>query len=305
MAPPKKQKTAASATSATPNGDPESTNGRRKKIRNFKLFNNLPIEVRWRIYKYASYPHRVIRASWKTLTIGDRYVQCYKLESGPVPTVLHLDKEARNEALTKYFYKVPSTIFMNSWPLIITESKKFIYLNEEDIIYFITYCTTTGLLSTLRKLAKHIPLTNLVFKADLMGKFISEKDHVLPSLPTKKGLPNAVLFDLIMEHPHLRTIDFVHDKSKFDENPRPWTYQTFSFPRCASPEAIFGPHKAPWYWTTLPHVWRLVEETDCDSWRDRKKWRGFLEKYPGWTPPRLGLLGIRRCVKGARESFRR
>lgn len=279
----KKQESSAKAK------EPDTTVTRRTKIRNFKKFNELPIEIRYRIYKYASFPGRLIRAKWYSQSTENRYHVSYMLEAGPVPTVLHLDKEARKEGL-KYFKQVPNSLtFVEKDP----EWPRKIYVNEADTFCIVNFPATQDHLIAVKKIAKIIPFTRLLFKEELVTKLINKTTNDVQST----GLPSQFLSDLAMQNPGLREIDFAVDKTHFSFIVhRPWNYTTFDFPLCSSILMIFGSRILPWYWDYLSDVWE--KKSNWDSSKpitiEQKKWNKFVEKNPDWVPPKLSIIGIKR-----------
>jgi hypothetical protein len=275
------QKSRTSLPPSTKPGTPKAV-GRKTKIRNFKLFTLLPIELRLKIWKYASQSHRLIAASWKTRGNEARIQRFFELYAGPVPTVLQINQESRYEAL-RFFKKIRKHVFLNG-P---ARRKERLYINEQDTIYFVDIGTRYDLLKALRTINKAMPLYRFAFRAEKTDDLC--RYYVGPSgaAPVKYRFS---LQDAVRRFPNLVNIIATFDSSQFCNSKTP---QKYILDKVPANRLHYSPadNKA-----VGPEVFKECFENSFKAVaaRGHPAWRKFMDSNPGWKPPKFEVLHVKQ-----------
>ncbi|EPE29301.1 hypothetical protein GLAREA_00461 [Glarea lozoyensis ATCC 20868] len=281
------QKHSTSLPSSIKSKSPKAV-GRKTKIRNFKLFTQLPIELRLKIWKYASESPRLIPASWKTKGNESTVQVFYELYAGPVPTVLQINRESRNEAL-RFYKQIGKRINLNG-PLSqdgsISQEER-LYINEQDTIYFIDNATRYDLLKALRAINKAMPLQRFAIRAERTHDMCHYYMSPPWAGPVKYNFP---LLDALRRLPNLVNIIVTVDTSLLYNAKSPQRYFLDKVPAKRLHFANFL-NKA-----VRPEVFQqcFADSFKTVAAQGYPAWRKFLDSNPGWKPPKFEVLHVKR-----------
>jgi len=255
--------------------------------RSFRKFSKLPIEIRLRIFNLATEP-RIVRAKWETITYDKEYRTVYRLSAGPVPKVLQINRESREEAKRRYI-KVYAQLALVGGRKCGAEQ---IWVNfDMDTLYFVNYPASYGFLTWFRRISKKAQRENT--KASKTIKYIAFSAHVLRRLGSADNKLD-MFYTLAVEHPELKDISIVLDNGQFYEDKKPSTYK-FTPPI---------PLKA---WKTSGGRWGNLEmrskllELFGTFWTGENvnpkvlaEFKKFRANHPEWVEPDFPSVSIRK-----------
>jgi hypothetical protein len=266
---------------AAKSGNIKRTN-RKTKTRIFKLFNKLPVELRLKIWQYASQSPRLIAANWDTQVNEVRYQSFYTLHAGPVPTVLHINRESRNEGL-RYFKQIKKYIVFNGPD---TKENR-IYIQEQDTIYFVRIAARHDFGKTLRLINRDISLSHFAFRVErmdeLMKRYYTGSTNVL----------RAMLHNVVLDLPNLTHIMAAFDASHFSITKIPQDYEFRYLPPTKSPNrSVRGKMDPSKYRKKYENFsWNLKDEVLIPG--IMPLWRKLVGR-PAWKPPICEMIHIKK-----------
>ncbi|KAE8452457.1 hypothetical protein EG329_000359 [Mollisiaceae sp. DMI_Dod_QoI] len=206
----------------------------------FKPFKKLPKELQLRIWALAMEP-RVIRAKYESvMTPSEVYKTIYRLSCGPVPKILHINHESREEALKRYTF-VKSRGCVNSTGEESYMTEFGIYVNFDiDTIFFVNVPPTHNFLTWMRRFPreKKPKGTGLALLKGTLGAESKTAETVKP-VKTVKHIAFTmewmllkfrqagrldVLHGMVMDTPNLETITIVEGTNAFADSKKPHTY---------------------------------------------------------------------------------
>jgi hypothetical protein len=277
-----------STASTVPTAAKSSNNkvaGRKTKTRVFKLFNKLPMELRLKIWKYASQSPRLIAARSKTQVNEVRSQSFYNLYAGLVPIVLQINQESRNEAL-RYFKQIKKYIVFNGPD----NMEDHIYIQERDTIYFLDIAPRHDFLRALRIINKALPLSQFAFNLISKYQFCNQKG---PSTQVRKA--PSILQSVVMEHPTLTRVVAVWDFSHFKSSKKPQDYmlQPLSKHRmlqwkdfCKN-SSLIGSH---FY---MEYSWKTGDEQNWKSENEKRSRKNLCDNTT-WKPPVFEVISVKK-----------
>jgi hypothetical protein len=247
-----------------------------------RYFNKLPVELQLKIWRLTMVS-RVIRARWEVESFLEVHKSHYRVAAGPVPSILRVNKQSREEALKRYVL-VNARMCLNGTRY--RSDSVFINFNI-DTIYFVNFPEVPGFLTFNRVMSKQL----------LRGKkqpirHIALKNQNISWQHYRDSNTLAFFYKLVMQNPGLKTIDFIDDGSSFENAKNAYHYaikrpnKTFykRKPPRGRGESDFDKYNAI--------VGNLFTDIRYGTTAVQTKFKKFVADRKDWKPPKVFFASI-------------
>jgi hypothetical protein len=235
---------------------------------------------------------RVIRARWEVESLELVDKSHYRVAAGPVPNILHVNKQSREEALKRYVV-VNARICLDGT----CYRRDSIFINFAiDTIFFVNFPEVHGFLTFNRVMSK-----NVLRGEKQPIRHIALSNQTIRWKYNRDSSTLAFFYQLVMQNPSLETITFINQTSSFekDKNPRQYALKAPN-PSFYESKALFLASESEKFnrivgklFTNIRYGTTQVREkfrkflADRKDWEQPKIFHAWIAKGPklGWEPP--------------------
>ena len=254
--------------------------------RKFKrYFTKLPVELQLKIWRMAMFP-RVIRARWEVESLELVDKSHYRVAAGPVPNILHVNKQSREEALKRYVV-VNARLCLNGTYY----RRDSIFINFAiDTIYFINFPEVPGFLTFNRVMSK-----NVLRGEKQPIRHIALSNQTIRWKYNRDSSTLAFFYQLAMQNPSLETITFINQTSSFEKAKNPHQYAL------KAPNPSFYDSKVLFLASESEQfdhiVGKLYTDIRYGTAQVQEKFRKFLANRKDWEQPKIFHASIAKGPK--------
>jgi hypothetical protein len=228
---------------------------------------------------------RVIRARWEVESFELADKSHYRVAAGPVPNILHVNKQSREEALKRYVVVNARLCLDGTY-----YRRDSIFINFAiDTIYFVNFPEAPGFLTFNRVMSKNVlrgqkqPIRHIA----LSDQTIRWKYH-------RDSSTLAFFYQLVMQNPSLEIITFINHTSSFEKakNPHQYVLQAPS-PSFYTAKGVRASESSK----INRIVGKLFTDIRYGTTQVQEKFRKFLADRKDWEPPQIFYASIAKGPK--------